>query len=125
MKLDNKKVGCMDKKVKRDKLLLNLEIVLGIVSVLLLLVGVGILCFVDLSVWLRILISCLSFAFAIIGIAYALKIEQIAGFYECKKCKHKYVPSYLAVIGAPHVGRTRYLKCPVCGKKTWSKKVID
>lgn len=115
----------MDKKVKRDKLLLNLEIVLGIVSVLLLLVGVGILCFVDISVWFRILISSLSFTLSIIGIAYALKIEQIAGFYECKKCKHKYVPSYLAVIGAPHVGRTRYLKCPVCGKKTWSKKVID
>ena len=53
-----------------------------------------------------------------------LKIEQTAGYYECKECNHKYVPEYNSVFWAMHVGRTRYMKCPKCGKKSWQKKVI-
>ena len=44
---------------------------------------------------------------------------------ECKKCGHRYVPTFKAVNLAMHMGRTRYLKCPECGKKSWQKKVIS
>lgn len=30
----------------------------------------------------------------VIGIAYAIKIEQQAGYYECAKCRYRYVPAY-------------------------------
>ena len=53
-----------------------------------------------------------------------LKIEQVAGYYECEHCHHKYVPTYLNLNKAMHMGRTRYMKCPECGKKSWQKKVI-
>ena len=56
---------------------------------------------------------------------FALKIEQVAGYYECKKCGHRYVPSYKAVNMAMHLGRTRYMKCPKCGKWSWQKKTIN
>ena len=55
---------------------------------------------------------------------YALKLEVEAGYYECKNCHHKYVPTYTSVLWAPHMSTTRYLKCPKCSKRTWSKKVM-
>lgn len=50
---------------------------------------------------------------------------QLAGYYECRKCNYKYIPSYNSVLFAMHTGRTRYMKCPHCGKKSWQKKVIS
>ena len=56
---------------------------------------------------------------------YALKIELNAGYYECRKCHHRYVPdSYFKIMLAPHLNTTRYLRCPKCGEKSWSKKVM-
>ena len=55
---------------------------------------------------------------------YALKLEVDAGYYECKKCHHRHIPSFFTVMWAPHIMTTRYLKCPKCGKKSWSKKVM-
>ena len=55
---------------------------------------------------------------------YGVKLEVDAGYYECKNCRHKYVPKYFDVVKAPHIMTTRYLKCPNCNKRTWSKKVM-
>ena len=55
---------------------------------------------------------------------YALKIEVDVGYYECNKCHHKFKPSYLAALIAPHAHTTRYLKCPECGKRTMAKKIL-
>ena len=57
---------------------------------------------------------------------YAFKLEISAGYYECKKCHHRYVPdSYWKVMFSPHIDTTRYLKCPKCGERSWSKKVMS
>ena len=56
---------------------------------------------------------------------YGLKLEVEAGYYECKNCHHKYVPTYFDALMAPHMATTRYLKCPNCNKRTWSKKVMS
>jgi DNA-directed RNA polymerase subunit RPC12/RpoP len=61
----------------------------------------------------------------LIATPFMLKIEQKAGYYECKECGHKYVPEYKSVFGAMHINRTRYMKCPKCDKKSWQKKVIS
>ncbi len=60
----------------------------------------------------------------VIGVIFGIKIETEAGYYECRACKHRYVPAYKSVFMAMHYGRTRYMKCPECGKRTWQKKVI-
>ena len=67
----------------------------------------------------------ISTAIAVCVAFYALKLELDAGYYECKKCHHRHVPSYSQVLWAPHMSTTRYLKCPKCGKKSWSKKVMS
>ena len=56
---------------------------------------------------------------------YALKLEVSVGAYKCKNCGNEIVPTYKEALNAMHMGTTRYLKCPKCGKKTWCKKVIS
>lgn len=55
----------------------------------------------------------------------ALRIEQQAGYYECQKCHHKYIPTYSSVFLAAHINRTRYMKCPKCHQHSWQRKVIN
>lgn len=107
-----------------DRRFLALEVVLGIVSVLILLIPIFIGAYVEIEDWKRILICFSGFIPCILGFYFCLKIEQVAGYYECKECGHKYVPTFSAISFAMHLGRTRYLKCPKCGKRSWSKKVI-
>lgn len=108
----------------KNKMLLQLEVIIGIlVSIAFL--GVVLLTniFVENQTYISIICIC-SFIIFFIGISFALKIETIAGYYECKKCHHKYIPKYNDVFWSIHFGRTRYLKCPKCNEKSWNKKAI-
>ena len=71
------------------------------------------------------LIICTSTILFVIAGFIALKFEVDAGYYECKCCHHRYVPTYKAVMLAMHMSTTRYLKCPQCKKRSWSKKVMS
>lgn len=62
--------------------------------------------------------------FFLIPCCYALKLEVSVGAYKCKNCGHEIVPTYSEVLRTIHRGTTRYLKCPICGKRTWCKKVL-
>ncbi len=55
---------------------------------------------------------------------YALKLEVSVGVYKCKNCGEEIVPTYSKALNAMHMGTTRYLKCPKCGKRSWCKKVF-
>ena len=75
--------------------------------------------------WVFFLLFGIGLAQFIVAAMFAVRIEQVAGYYECPNCKTRYVPKYSSVNLAPHMGRTRYMKCPHCGKKAWQKKVIS
>ena len=75
--------------------------------------------------WVRTVIVLSGMIPCFVGACFALKIEQVAGYYECRECGHKYVPTYKAVNLAMHMGRTRRLKCPNCDKISWQKKVLS
>ena len=107
-----------------DRQMLTLEIVIGVLSVIILLSLTFVAAFLQMENWFRITIIVFAFVVSITGLMFALKIEQTAGYYECGKCHHKYVPSFSSVLWAPHINRTRYMKCPECGKKSWQKKVL-
>ena len=70
------------------------------------------------------IIICASTAVFVIAAFIALKFEVEAGYYECKKCHHKFVPTYMQALMAMHMSTTRYLKCPECHKRSWAKKVM-
>ncbi|MBQ8204088.1 MAG: helix-turn-helix transcriptional regulator [Clostridia bacterium] len=111
-------------KEEADRRLLSLEILIGVFSVIILLGFDFVASFVDMADWLRFVLIGVGFIIAMIGVAYALKIEQTAGYYECAKCGHRYVPTFKSVLWAMHINRTRYMKCPECHQKSWQKKVI-
>ena len=55
---------------------------------------------------------------------YALKLEISVGAYTCKHCGHEILPTYKQALNAMHLGTTRYLKCPKCGKRSFCRKTI-
>ena len=111
-------------KEESDKRLLTMEIVIGVLSCLMLFVLIFVASLVEMADWLRILLIAIGFISFIIAMYFGLKIEQTAGYYECAKCHHKYIPTYSSVFLAMHMGRTRYMKCPKCNKSSWNKKVL-
>lgn len=123
-KLEKNLLEMVKQKQEADKRMLNLEIVIGILSCIILFVPIFIAAFVPMEEWLKIVLIFSGFIPGFIGLHFAMKIEQTAGYYECKHCKHKYVPTLGAVYAAPHMGRTRYMKCPKCNEKSWQKKVL-
>ena len=115
-------------KEESDRRLLKMKIVIVVLSIAFLfaLIAAGAV-FVTLRMkpwlfWLLFGIGLVQFLFCA---SIALRIEQTAGYYECGKCGHRYVPSYLRVHLAMHMGRTRYMKCPACGERSWQRKVLN
>ena len=107
-----------------DRSMLELEIIIGYLSTISFLVLIFVASFIDMASVVRIVLIILGSILFAIGVKNALKIEQIAGYYECEKCHYKYIPSYNSVLFSMHYGRTRYMKCPKCNEKSWNKKVL-
>ncbi len=113
------------KEEMQNKKLMMYENVIGFSSTLSFLIQVLVAVFFVKNTTAQILLLILAFAFLIVGVSFALKIEAETGYYECQKCHNKYVPKYSSVYFAMHLGTTRYMKCPKCGKKSWQKKVMS
>lgn len=124
-KLENNLVEVVKEKQKADKMLLRLELVVGIICVAIMLTLCMIAAYVQMEDWLRIVLIIAGSAPVLIALPFLIKIEQTAGYYVCKHCNHKYIPAYMSVFMAMHYGRTRYMKCPKCAKYSWQKKVIN
>ena len=112
-------------KEEADKKMLSMEILVGVFSTIILLSFILMASLAAMQIWLRICLIVGGFILFVIGIFFALKIEQTAGYYQCQKCNHQYVPTFKSVFFAPHINRTRYMRCPKCGKKSWNKKVLN
>ena len=123
--LENNLLEMIKQKEQADKRLLSVEVFIGITATVVLFALVLLASFVQMSNGLRISLMVLGFILFFAGCFYALRIEQVAGYYACKECGHRYVPTYKAVNMAAHIGRTRYMRCPQCGKKSWQKKVLS
>ena len=111
-----------------DKRLLKMEIVIGFISGIFLAAMIGIgtyLMTLEKPLWIFWLMFGVGIVQFIIAMYFCLKIEQVAGYYECQECHHRYIPTYSSVLWSMHINRTRYMKCPECGKRSWQRKVIS
>jgi hypothetical protein len=61
----------------------------------------------------------------VIACVCAVIVESHIGHHICKKCNNEFQPEFKTIILAPHIGTTRYLKCPKCNEKSWCKKSIE
>lgn len=124
-KVEKALLEMVKKEEAQNKKLMMHENVIGFGSTISFLIQVLVAVFFVKNTTAQIILFILAFAFLIIGVSFALKIEAETGYYECQKCHNKYVPKYSAVYFAMHLGTTRYMKCPKCGKKSWQKKVMS
>ncbi len=123
--LENNLLDMIKQKEQADKRLLTMEIVTGIICVLPLIAVAIIDVTVEIKESVAAIMTIASLIPLLIATPFMIKIEQTAGYYECAECGHRYVPHYKNVFLAMHFGRTRYMKCPECGKHSWNKKVIS
>ena len=112
------------KKEELDKKLLNIEAVLRVSTIFMFVILVMVISYIDIQEYIKLIIISVLTIYLIVICFLLLFIEQIAGYYECRMCKHKYVPKYSKILWAMHIGRTRYMKCPKCNKISWQKKVL-
>ncbi len=124
-KYEKQLLELVKQKEESDKRLLFIEIIVGIFAITAMLALCLIAAYVPMEDWLRIVLIIIGFV-PVLGLTpFMIKIEQTAGYYECQHCHHKYIPAYKSVFFSMHMGRTRYMKCPECQKKSWQKKVIS
>ena len=122
--LENNLLEMTKQKEQAEKKLLVAEVFIGITATVVLFASIPVAAFVPMDSRSRVALISLGFVLFLAVCFYAVRIEQVAGYYVCKECGHRYVPTYKAVNLAPHMGRTRYMKCPACGKKSWQKKAL-
>ncbi len=111
--------------IKNRKLLTSMYVMVA--SAILFYVGIILLASITLKQGpiLAAIICAATVVLVFVGF-YGLKLEVDAGYYECEKCHHKFVPkNYFTALIAPHMNTTRYLKCPECNKRSWAKKVMS
>ena len=122
--LENNLLEMVKQKQESDKRLLRMEIVTGVICVMPLIAAIVIANVVPMKEWLAGLIVGVCVIPLLVATPFMIRIEQMAGYYECQHCHHRYIPKYSSVFMAMHNGRTRYMRCPKCGKLSWQKKVL-
>ena len=114
----------LKEKEKSDKRLLFAEVLIGLFSLIPLIPATIITAIVSMAEWIKVIIVFSSIIPLLIALPFLIKIEQKAGYYECAKCGHRYIPTYKSVFMSMHMGRTRHMRCPNCNEKSWQKKKI-
>lgn len=122
--LEKNLLDVLGQKQSADKMLLRLEMFVGYMTSMLFISLVFVASFVQMPVWLRVVLIAVGAILFAAGVGSSVRIEQTAGYYECAECGHKYVPLYKNVFWSAHWGRTRYMRCPRCNKRSWQKKVL-
>lgn len=119
-------IEMVKEKEEKDRMLLRAELLAGVLSLTPLLVATIFVAYNEsIAEWIRVVIVLASIVPFLIAMPFLIKIEQKAGYYKCAKCGHCYVPTFKSVLWAPHMGLTRKMVCPKCGKKSWQKKVVS
>ena len=112
-----------------DKKLLNFEIIFGVISMvfsfLIIFISAFLIEYKGMNESDMFFIIIPTLVYMVVLCVILLKIEQVAGYFECSKCHHKHKPEYSKVLWSIHFGTTRYLKCPECSNRSWSKKVLS
>ena len=109
---------------RTNKMLIHTEYILIALMVFIVIAGALVSSYLVSESWLRAVIMGICFLLIFVIAPFCWRIETKTGYYQCGKCGHKYIPSYKASIWSPHMGLTKYMKCPECGKKSWQKKVL-
>lgn len=101
------------------------EIIIGIDLILLALIAIFVISFVPLSFPLQMSTIVLTLLCECGGIVGLVILDSNIGYYECKACHERFVPTMKQYVFGLHTMKKRKLLCPKCGKKTWCSKRIS
>lgn len=124
MKNNEEFIKLKEENKNNNKLLLIIEIVLLIISTLSLVMMIIAADYTSNNILKYTLVITAVFIMTL-GIIFSFIIEKETGYHECKKCHHKYKPTYKQILFSMHIGWTKYLKCPKCHLRSWSKKILS
>lgn len=107
---------------KKKIILSGIVCALTIISGLTLVLLAG---YLEMEVWLRILLIVTACIVIVGGIGVAVALDIDAGTFECGKCGTRFRPTPAAYIAGPHTITRRKLKCPNCGEVSYCKKRLS
>lgn len=123
-KLESNLLTMIKIKDQTDKKLFMAGAVIGILATIILLSFSAVAYYVEMAEWMRNALVVMGFVICMMGILFVLRIEQTVGYYECQKCRDKFMPNYMQVLLAMHLSYTRYMKCSKCNKRSWCRKIV-
>ena len=88
-KLEENLLEMIKIKEQRDKELLILETFIGVIVSMIMFLCIMIASFVQMDNWIRIVLIVFGIIPFVIGICYAIRIEQSSGYYKCTNCNDK------------------------------------
>ena len=124
-KAEKNLIELKDEQLKTNKILLRAEYFIIVASIAMLLMCEFLAAFLNIATYLRVILVIIGLLNVVVTFIVCVIIETKVGFYQCKKCGHKYIPTYSQSINSMHMGRTKYMKCPKCKQRSWNKKVAE
>jgi len=100
-----------------------MEIFVVLVSLTLLVMSVVLFEFLPIDG--SVALVALSSITVVLALIIVTVFDYSTGKYECKKCGHKFKPTFSAYIWGIHTPTRRYLKCPDCGEKSFCKMHME
>lgn len=108
-----------------NKFLIQLEIVILVISLVSFILMMATVSLGVCSFTWQVVLTVAAFLILAGGGYFGSKLEVMAGWYVCPNCETTFVPSLGKFIISPHMGFTRYMKCPKCSYWGWHKKILS
>lgn len=122
-KLEEQLLEMIKQKELADKRLMKLAVFISVVTFLFYMLGLIALFCSTLEIGWYFALLLLLFFLVSLCLLVVTKLEQRAGYFQCKKCGHTYTPTFWRIFNAFAWGKKKLLRCPKCKKHTWHKKV--
>lgn len=124
-KAEDNLIDIIKKEREENKKKIMIEVLIGIpciVSMLSLFIMAGLL---NIEDYQRIIILIIGFICLICSIFGLCILDRNIGYYECKHCKERFIPTFGCYINSAHGITWRRLKCPKCGKVSNCRKKLN
>lgn len=124
-KAEDNLIDIIKKEREENKKKIMIEVLIGIpciVSMLSLFIMAGLLNIEDYQRIIMLVIGFICVFCSVIGLSI---FDKNIGYYECKHCKERFIPTFGCYINGMHGITWRRLRCPSCGKVSNCRKKLN
>ena len=124
-KAEENLVSVIEKEREENKKKIIVELMVGIpcvIAILSIFMMAGLL---NIEEYQRVLLIVFGFILLFVAIFGLCYLDKDIGYFECKHCKNRFVPTFKEYIFGIHGTAWRRLKCPKCGKVSNCRKKLN